>query len=394
MLKIEYKPVSFLKTHERNPRKIDEADFERLKASIADNPDFFEVRPILCTPAGRVFAGNMRLRAALALGMQEVPVAVMDVSPEKEKELMVRDNVANGKWDYEILGADFEVGDLERYGVDLSDFGVKNTAPVQDAPAGAPPAEVISKLGEIYEIGPHRLLCGSATDEEAVARLFDGHRAAITFTSPPYNAGTSETLSGNTHTTDNKYQEYDDGGDEDTWGELMAGYFKVALRFSDYVFTNVQALAGNRTAIWKWAGSVAEHFCDVAIWDKGHTAPAMAEKVMNSAFEFIFIHAGKKPNRAIRTAPAFRGTVDNIFRFPPQHKNEFSDVHAATFPIELPHAFIDTFTKEGDIVFDPFAGTGTSMIAADQLGRKCYMVELDPRYCDVIRQRYEDFKKD
>lgn len=394
MLKIEYKPVSFLKAHERNPRNIRERDFEVLKQSIRDNPEYFEVRPILATPTGRVFAGNMRLRAALALGMQEVPVAIMDVSPEKERELMIRDNVQNGQWDHDILGADFEMGELEAWGVDLTDFGVKNTAPVQSPPVPEPPAEVISKLGEVYDIGPHRLLCGSATDEAAIARLFDGHRAAITFTSPPYNAGKSEALSGNTHSGDNKYQEHDDDMEQGDWLELMAGYMREALRVSDYVFTNVQSLAGNRTALWEWAGRNAEGFCDVAIWDKGHAAPAMAENVMNSVFEFIFIHALKKPNRAIRTAEKFRGTLDNIFRIPPQHKNEFSEVHAATFPVELPHAFIDNFTKPGDIIFDPFAGTGTTMIAADQLGRRCFMVELDPRYCDVIRQRYEDFKKD
>lgn len=129
MLKIEYTPVSTLKTHERNPRKIDEEDFERLKKSIIDNPDFFEVRPILATSTGRVFAGNMRLRAALAIGMEEVPVAIMDVTPERERELMIRDNVANGKWDYEILGADFEAAELEAYGVDTSDFGTPSFKP-------------------------------------------------------------------------------------------------------------------------------------------------------------------------------------------------------------------------------------------------------------------------
>lgn len=391
-LKVAYQPIASLHAHERNPRKIDEVDFERLKEIIRKFPTFLEVRPILANSSGRVFAGNMRLRAATALGMTEVPVAVVDVSPEEEAELMIRDNVQNGRWDYEILGADFEMADLERYGVDLSDFGNKNTAPVQSVPPPSIPAEITSKLGEIYQLGPHRLLCGSATDKEGVIKLFDGHHAAITFTSPPYNAGKSETLSGNTHTTDNKYQEYDDGGDEDAWANLMTGYFAVARLVSDYVFTNVQSLAGNRTALWKWAGSVAEYFCDIAFWDKGHTAPAMAEKVMNSVVELVFIHSDKKPNRAIRTAEKFRGTVDNIFRIPPQHKNEFADVHAATFPVELPHAFIDTFTKPGDIVYEPFAGTGTTMIAAEQLGRKCYMVELDPRYCDVIRQRYEDFK--
>lgn len=123
MITVEYKPVSFLKAHGRNPRKIEDADFAVLKESIATNPEYFEVRPILCTPDGTVFAGNMRLRAAIALGMEQVPVAIMDVPDAKVRELMIRDNVQNGLWDTDILGADFEVGELQSWGYEVDAFG-------------------------------------------------------------------------------------------------------------------------------------------------------------------------------------------------------------------------------------------------------------------------------
>ena len=124
MQKIEYIKISKLKGSPINPRKIDRDQFEKLCASIKENQLYFETRPILCNKEFVVFAGNMRLRAAKKLGLKEVPCAVMDISEEKQKEIMVRDNVSNGEWDISLLTAEFETEDLESYGVDLEGMGV------------------------------------------------------------------------------------------------------------------------------------------------------------------------------------------------------------------------------------------------------------------------------
>lgn len=112
MIEIKYIDTNMLKLHERNPRKIDAEQFEILKKSITDNPEYFEVRPILCTADYVVFAGNMRLRAAIDLKIEKVPVAVMNVDDSKQRELMVRDNIQNGIWDADILSADFDITEL------------------------------------------------------------------------------------------------------------------------------------------------------------------------------------------------------------------------------------------------------------------------------------------
>ena len=125
-MKIEHIETGKLRVHDRNPRKIDDAQFEILKRSITENPEYFEVRPILCTPDFTVFAGNMRLRAALALGLKTVPVAIFDISDEKLRELMIRDNVSNGSWDADVLSADFELGELQSWGYDPVAFGFKS----------------------------------------------------------------------------------------------------------------------------------------------------------------------------------------------------------------------------------------------------------------------------
>lgn len=124
MQKIEHIPTNKLKSHSKNPRLIKDEDFEILCKSIKENPEYFEVRPILCNKDMVVFAGNMRLKAAKHLGLLTVPVCIMDISEEKQKELMIRDNVQNGQWDIILLNAEFDTEDLQGYGVDLESMGM------------------------------------------------------------------------------------------------------------------------------------------------------------------------------------------------------------------------------------------------------------------------------
>ncbi len=124
MIQTKYIAIEKLILHPDNPRKIDDEQFAILCESIVKNSDYFETRPILCNKEMVVFAGNMRLRAAQKVGLKEVPVAIMDITPEKERELMIRDNVSNGEWDAELLPALFDNKELTEWGVDLSKFGV------------------------------------------------------------------------------------------------------------------------------------------------------------------------------------------------------------------------------------------------------------------------------
>ncbi len=241
-------------------------------------------------------------------------------------------------------------------------------------------------LGDLFEIGEHRLLCGDSTDSDQVARLMNSQKAAIAFTSPPYNAGKSEALTGNTHTTDNKYNQYNDNQKQSDYLGLLIGFTNNALMNAEYLICNIQSLAGNKIALIDYLYQYKNNFIDVAIWDKGHGQPAMAENVMTSAWEYMFFISSKEnATRAIPNA-GFRGTVPNIYRGNPQRNNEFSSVHAATFPIDLPEWALQ-FTKQGDIILDQFIGTGTTMVASHQLKRKCYGMELDPKYCQVIIDR-------
>jgi len=237
------------------------------------------------------------------------------------------------------------------------------------------------------DVKSHFVMCADSTVKENVELLMNGVKADIAFTSPPYNAGTSEALSGNSHTGDNKYGSYND--DNPDYLHLLNETTQNQLDTAKYTFINIQHLSGNRTELIDWLYTFKDYFADVMIWNKEHGQPAMAEKVMNSVFEFIYIFS-KKPTRAIGTK-VFRGTESNVYTAPPQRGNEFSEVHAATFPIHLPSHIITTFSNKNETVLDLFLGSGSTLIACEQTDRTCYGMELDEKYVDVIRKRYAKF---
>jgi DNA modification methylase len=380
--------IQEIKSNPNNPRLIKDHKFKQLVKSIQDFPQMLELRPIVIDENNMVLGGNMRLKACLEAGLTDVPVIhANNLSEDKKKEFIVKDNVGYGEWDWDDLANNWDALELTEWGLDIPNFDAEVLDAQEDnfaAPEGGIETDIV--LGDLFEIGEHRLLCGDSTDSDQVAKLMNGQKADLSFTSPPYNAGKSEALSGNTHTIDNKYNEYNDNQTKDNYLDLLVGFTNNALLNSDYLICNIQSLAGNKIALIEYLYQYKDNFIDVAIWDKGHGAPAMAENVMTSAWEYMFFISSKdKASRAIPNAN-FRGTVPNIYRGKPNRNNEFSSVHAATFPIDVPEWALQ-FTKEGNIILDQFCGTGTTMIASHQLKRKCYGMELDPKYCQVIVDR-------
>jgi DNA modification methylase len=385
---VEKVKISDVKTNPKNPRLIKDDKFRKLVKSIQEFPQMLELRPIVVDENNIVLGGNMRLKACKEVGLKEVfIVRANDLTEQQKDEFIVKDNVGFGEWDWDILANEWDTDKLTDWGLDLLvDLSVTELEAEEDN--YEVPSEINTDivLGDLFEIGEHRLLCGDSTDSDLVEKLMNGEKANLSFTSPPYNAGKSEKLSGNTHTTDNKYNEYNDNQKQNDYLDLLIGFTNNALLFSDYLICNIQSLAGNKIALIEYLNEYKNNFIDVAIWDKGHGAPAMAENVMTNAWEYMFFISSKEnASRAIPNAN-FRGTVPNIYRGTPNRNNEFSNVHAATFPIDLPE-WVLQFTKENDILLDQFLGTGTTMVASHQLNRKCYGMELDPKYCQVIIDR-------
>lgn len=386
-LQVEWVKIAEVKSNPSNPRVIKDDKFKKLVKSIQEFPQMLELRPIVVNENNVVLGGNMRLRACQEIKMKQIPIVKASaLTEEQQKEFIIKDNVGFGEWDWDILANEWDAELLADWGMDLPDNTIQELEATEDD--YEVPAEIKTNIviGDLIKIGEHRLLCGDSTDSDQVAKLMNGEKANISFTSPPYNAGKSESLSGNTHTIDNKYNQYNDNQTKDNYLDLLKGFTNNALINSHYLICNIQSLAGNKIALIEYLNEYKDNFIDVAIWDKGNGQPAMAENVMTSVWEYLFFISSKdKPSRAIPNAN-FRGTIPNIYRGKPNRNNELSSVHAATFSIDLPEWALQ-FTKQGDIVLDQFLGTGTTMVAAHQLKRKCYGMELDPIYCQVIIDR-------
>jgi site-specific DNA-methyltransferase (adenine-specific) len=230
-------------------------------------------------------------------------------------------------------------------------------------------------------------MCGDSTCGGDVALLMNGEKADIAFYSPPYNAGFGVDL--NSCRNKNKRKtKYTNGENEnkttDEYADFLIKTIQNGNDFSLYNFCNIQLLSNNKESIRQ---AIAHHFDklgDVIIWDKQKGVPNIHSNVLTNEFEFVFMF-NEKGNRTIGTI-YFQGTKTNIIHIRPTH-NEFANIHNAVFPIELPSHFISNFAK--DSTLDLFGGTGTTLIACEQLNRKCYMMELDEHYCDVIIDRWQ-----
>lgn len=357
-----------------NPRIIKDDKFNKLVQSLKSFPEMAKVRPIVVNKDMIVLGGNMRLKAMKEAGWKEAPVHIVDWDEDKQREFIVKDNVGFGEWDWEMIANEWDAEQLNEWGLDLPDFDQKVLEAEDDDYEMPDEVQTDIVLGDLFEIGPHRLLCGDSTDSDAVARLMNGEKADITFTSPPYNVG--KTPNGD----DKKYLNDNDNKSISDYVLLLDDFTKTALLFSDFVFSNIQSLSGNKIALIEHLYNLRNFYADVMIWDKKTAEPAMARKVLNSRFEYIYIFSNEA-KRSIGKRD-FRGTIDNIFELNSRQGKDFAKIHKATFPIQLPEMFITNFTETS--VLDCFCGTGTTMVAAHQLKRKCYGMELDPKYCQVI----------
>jgi len=382
---MEIRNISEIKPNPANPRIIKDDRFKKLVKSLAEFPDMLNKRPLVCVTDkdGFIFplGGNMRLLAAKELKMPTLPVEMADDwNEEQRREFIIKDNVGYGEWNWVELQADWDVEQLEDWGLDIpQQFKVEPEATEDDYEI---PGEITTDivLGDLFEIGEHRLLCGDSTDSDSVAKLMNGEKAEISFTSPPYNAGTTPTEIKMGKTS--KYANDNDNKTETEYLNLLVDFTNNTLLFSEYSFVNIQSLSGNKTALIDFLYNMKSFYADTLIWQKQNTQPAMAENVLNSQFEYIHVFS-HKANRHIGTKK-FRGTLSNVLDISKQNKNGVKE-HNATFPIEFAAHFVQNFCEHS--VLDLFLGSGSTMVASHQLKRKCYGMELDPKYCQVIIDR-------
>lgn len=345
---------------------------------------------------GMVTSGHGRVEAALLNGWNSVPVDDQDYdTPEQEYADTIADNAIASWSELNLDGIHKDLKNLPNLKVDL--LGIKDftmvdievLAPQCDEDEVPEHVEPKTKIGDLYHLGSHRLLCGDSTSIDAVDKLMNGEKADITFTSPPYNAAKNGHLTGHVSGFDRKYQkENSDELSDDDYLNLLSGFTSIAIAKSRYCFVNIQLLTHNRQPLFKYQEQFQSLIKDVLIWNKKQCPPNIVKGAFNTKWEYIFCFSEDRKTRGFPCD--WQGQFPNVIETESNASNEFADTHKAGFPVALPNWFIEKFDF-AKTIYDPFGGTGTTIIACEKTNRKCFMMELDPVYCDVIVARWEKY---
>jgi DNA modification methylase len=395
----EMRNLADLIPYARNARTHSDEQIAQVAASIRE---WGWTMPVLVDEQNGIIAGHCRVLAARQLKLDEVPVVIAKGWTDAQKRAYVlADNqlAVNAGWDDEFLSSEFAELKAANFDMDLIGFDsdeidkllAKPTEGLTDPDeTPEPPVDPVTRLGDVWVCGQHRVMCGDSTNINDVEKLMDNFRADICFTSPPYALDKSASLSGN-KTISSRGAAYDKHKDDaESWSALMAGWWAASLPFVTAWVVNVQPLANNKRELFKWINDRIERLVDVATWDKGHAAPQMASGVMSSRYEWIMIFGDDGASRVIPFS-SWHGTIQSVYSAPPQRKNEFAQVHGATMPSHLAEWSCGVLCDKAKSVFDPFGGTGTTMIACEKLKKTAYLMEISASYCDVIVKRWQDF---
>ena len=395
----------------RNPRQWTQTDIDNTARSIAEDEDFLEDRPLLVTPYGDefvVFAGNLRREGAKKQKMKTVPAVVYYPETDEDaltvKRRAMKDNGSFGAWDYDALANEWDDLPLQDWGVPAWETEDKPATPEVKEDDFNEDAEVETRCnpGDIWRLGEHRLMCGDSTDGDKVALLMNGETADLLLTDPPYGTTALE------------------------W-DVKIDLQKVFKSIKDACKKDaVVLITGAQPFVTDIINAGRDLFRYEIIWKKtqssgflqANNAPLRIHEniivfgkssgTYNPIKKKIGEGTGRVRHQKANRAKHYHGNNESIYiddgtRYPTDVV-EFSNWNGALFgdtskevvhptqkPVELFSYLIQTYTDEENKVLDLFGGSGTTLIAAEQLNRKCYMMELDPHYCDVIISRWEQF---
>lgn len=418
--------LSTLRLNPNNPRRFTESDVNEMIRSLICFPEMYNIRPMAIADKEPI-GGNLRLKALkqiLTLDLNDIAQIIANGSQDKSKErveylinywsefkekkevliydashlneqqrkeFVIKDNVQIGNWDYDILANEWDASELASWGLEMwgSESVNEETNTEQQAEEDNydEPIPKVAKtvLGDLYEIGQHRLLCGDSTDSDQVAKLMDGEKADIVFTSPPYNGNTTMydyIVIGGQKKRKDKPLYTNNGNDNKTSQEYIDFLHSVMnncfLNTYGYIFWNINYNAKSRYEFIDSVYPFREKLQETIIWKKNALPTANG---FTRNYEFIFLF---KTNTELKHLNKEYDVIHNVWEI--NNSGSQLENHKACFPIGLPSKAI-SINGNIKLILDPFLGSGTTMVAAHQLNRKCYGMELDPIYCDVIINR-------
>jgi DNA modification methylase len=365
--------LSEVKLNPNNPRLIKDDNFKKLVQSIKDFPEMLDIRPIVVNADMVILGGNMRFKACKEAGLKEVPIIVADnLTEEQQREFLIKDNVSGGEWDWSLLN-DWDSEQLEDWGLEVPSFETEVLEAEEDDFDTTPPEEPITVLGDLYEIGEHRLLCGDSTDSDQVAKLMNGSKADMVFTDPPYKLETEggcKGITGEALRKQGKDIEFISDFNPSDFLNTMPLVFENK-RMNAYVFCNKDLLPDYLV----WARDVGYSF-NVLIWKKPNAIPIGDSHRPDIEYLLLF-----------RKSAIWNNGLKDVNYSRCLEFSRESGLHPTMKPIELISNEMKISSNQNSLVVDFFLGSGSTMVASHQLKRKCYGMELDPKYCDVIVKR-------
>ena len=401
---IEKKQISDLIPAPYNPRQSTAKQEKHLKESLEK---FGMVEPIIFNKqTGYIVGGHFRVRELKKLGIKEIECVIVDLNEADEKELNIRLNANTGSWDWDTLANDWDVADLEAWGLDIPQFDneaeeLEASEDDYEMPEGGLETDIV--IGDLFEIGEHRLLCGDCTQVDTWEKVMNGELADMVITDPPYNVnyegGTKDKLKimNDSMSNDEFYIFLYDfytalgsftklGGAWYVWHADSEGHvFRQAFKDSGLllkqclIWVKNSMVMGRQDYHWKhepclygWKEGAAHYFTS------DRTKTTVIEDTVNVS------KLTKEEMKKMLNEILSDKTKSTILHCNKPHRNA---EHPTMKPILLFAPLIDNSSKVGEIVADGFLGSGSTMVAAHQLKRKCYGMELDPRYCQVIIDR-------
>lgn len=374
-MKVIQAKIGDIKANPNNPRIIKDEKFAKLVESIRNFPQMLELRPIVVNSDMVVLGGNMRLRACKQAGLKTVPIIQADeLTPEQQSEFIIKDNVGFGEWDWDMLANEWDAEKLNDWGLDVPDFKATELEAEEDDYEMPDEVQTDIVLGDLFEIGQHRLLCGDSTDSDQVAKLMSETKADVVVTDPPYNTGMKPSGDAKAWLS----HMFNDSFTDKEWEDFVAGFFSNYNLYTKgqcalYVFIDWRRVNDIRVGLERIADVK-----NVIVWDKQVHGLGSDYK---STYEMCVVGKKGKPEINNRYGLDYQ----DIWRV--QRQMGRVKEHATQKPIELLSKPILHASKEDDTVLDLFLGSGSTMVASHQLKRKCYGMELDPKYCQVIVDR-------
>lgn len=366
-------PIGKIKANPNNPRTIKDDKFFKLVQSLKDLPEMAKVRPVVVNQDMVVLGGNMRLKAMKEAGWKEAPVEIVDWDEDKQRQFIIKDNVGFGEWDWEMLANEWNAEQLDDWGLDIPAFDDPKELEAEEDDYEMPDqitTDIV--LGDLFEIGPHRLLCGDSTDSDAVARLMNEEKADMVFTDPPY------ALFGNST------------GAAVADDKMIRPFF---LLIGTSIMKATKKFAHFYSCLdWKSWAAVLETYQkagltvkNMIVWDKGSGALGQAYRSQHELIMFgLCGNNGISITGTSGVESKYQIKDTNVWTVKRENKQ---GMHAALKPQELIQKAVQNSSFADELVLDLFLGSGSTMVAAQQLKRKCYGMEMEPKYCQVIVDR-------